>query len=244
MTRISALIITHNEAKHIGACIDSLTGVADEIIVVDSFSTDQTAAIAQSKGAKIVQEAFAGFGPQKNLGADLATNDYILSVDADETLSPALRATIRDLKQSNISGSYYVNRLNHIGTKPVKSCGWYPDTRIRLYNRKEARWDNKAVHEELITPDDPKYLPGDLLHYSYENYEDMRIRADSYATLGAAPLKGKGKAYLTVKLLMNPLAKFVKSYILQGGISDGYAGWMISKYKARETFMKYYLALK
>ena len=244
MTKISALIITYNEAKHIGTCIDSLAGVVDEVVVVDSFSTDGTIAIARDKGATVIEEVFTGFGPQKNLGAERATHDYIMSIDADEVLSPELRAAILQLKQSPIIGSYYVHRLNHIGNQPIYSCGWYPDTRTRLYNKKEAKWDNKTVHEELLIHDKPKQLTGDLWHYSYDNYDEMKERADRYGRLGAESIKDKNKLRLLVKLVLNPVAKFVKSYILQKGYADGYAGWMISRYKARETFLKYYLALK
>ncbi len=244
MTKISALIITHNEAKHIGACIDSLAGVTDEVIVIDSGSDDQTAAIARAKGAKVIEKKFEGFGGQKNYGAAQAANDYILSIDADEVLSAELHESITGLKQSGISGSYYVNRLNHIAGRAVRSCGWYPDIRTRLYDRRKARWDDKTVHEELITTEKPTFLSGDLLHFSYDSYEEMKVRADRYGKLAAASLKGKGTFYLVLKIVLNTPAKFLKSYILQKGFIDGYAGWMISRYKARETFMKYYLALK
>lgn len=244
MTKISAVIITHNEGKHIGTCIESLDGVADEVIVVDSCSADDTAAIARSKGAKVIEKEFMGFGPQKNYGASQASHDHILSIDADEALSDELKKAISRIKVTAIAGSYYVHRLNHIGSIPIRTCGWYPDIRTRLYNRKEAQWDNKAVHEALVTKNQPSYLPGDLLHYSYSNYDEMRDRAESYGRLGAQQLQDKSTLYLLVKIIVNPIAKFVKSYILQRGYADGYAGWMISRYKMRETFLKYYLALQ
>lgn len=244
MTKISALIITQDAARHIGACIDSLAGVADEVVVVDSFSKDGTAAIALGKGAKVIEQDFAGFGPQKNYGASLATYDYILSIDADEILSDELRRSISTVKQEGIMGCYYVHRLNHLAGRPVRSCGWYPDIRTRLYDRREAHWDDKAVHEILITREQAKPLAGDLWHYSYDTYDDMRQRAERYGRLGAAGQRGRSPTYLMLKLLLNPLAKFVKTYILQKGFTDGYAGWMISRCKARETFLKYYLALK
>lgn len=244
MTKISAIIITHNEANHIGACIDSLAGVADEVIVVDSLSKDGTTAIARSKGAKVLEKDFDGFGSQKNYGAAQAENNYILSIDADEVLSEELRSSIILLKQHNISGCYYIHRLNHIGSRAVRSCGWYPDSRTRLYDRRQARWDDKKVHEELIITGTPQYLTGDLRHYSYASYADMKARADRYGRLAAASLKGKNTLCLLIKIALNTPAKFVKSYFLQKGFTDGYAGWMISRYKARETFLKYYLALK
>ena len=243
MTKISALIIAHNEQQHIGRCIDSLSSVVDEVIVVDSFSTDDTEAISQSKGARVVQKEFMGFGAQKNYGASLAANDYILSMDADEALSDTLRRSLLALKQTTISGNHYVKRLNHIAGQPIRSCGWYPDIRTRLYDRTRAKWDDKEVHEELIVKEEAKYINGDLLHYSYEDYEDMKHRTDRYAKMGAQMYRSKSKPWLIMKMLLNPVAKFIKTYLMQGGIADGNAGWMISRYKARETFLKYYLAL-
>jgi glycosyltransferase involved in cell wall biosynthesis len=243
MTKISALIITLNEEKHIGACIDALIGVADEILVIDSFSKDTTREIAQGKGAKVVQLRFAGFGEQKNIGAEMAANDYILSIDADEILSEELRQSIIKQKNTLTEGLYYVNRLNFIGGKPIRTCGWYPDARIRLYNRTRAQWDKKQVHEELIIQEQSAFLKGDLLHYSYKDWKDMKKRTDRYAKLGAALNKGQNPLILLFKMLINPIAKFIKSYILQSGFADGYTGWMISRYKARETFLKYYWAL-
>ncbi|MCW3124397.1 MAG: glycosyl transferase family 2 [Bacteroidetes bacterium] len=244
MTKITALIITHNEEKHIGACLDSLTGVADEVIIVDSFSSDKTKEIAAHKGANVIEKEFAGFGAQKNMGAGMAANDYILSIDADEVLSEELRLSILKLKDTQIEGAWFVNRLNHIAGKPIKTCGWYPDIRTRLYNTKQAQWDNKDVHEELITADRITFLKGDLLHYSYEDYDDMKTRSDRYAKLGAASLKGSNAIMLAIKMTINPIAKFIKTYFLQMGFTDGYTGWMISRYKARETFYKYYLAFR
>jgi glycosyltransferase involved in cell wall biosynthesis len=243
MTKITALIITLNEEKHIGACIDSLTGVADEIIVVDSFSTDGTKRIAQIKSARVIEKEFEGFGAQKNMGAENASNDYILSIDADEVLSKELSESILKLKQTLSEGAYYVNRLNHIGDYPIKTSGWYPDIRTRLYDRRRADWDSKIVHEELIVKDSIVFLQGDLLHYSYTDYADMKKRTTRYAKLGAEMYKGKSKLTVIFKLLINPVLKFIKTYFLQLGFTDGYAGWMISRYKARETFLKYYWAL-
>ena len=244
MTKITALIITLNEEKHIGACLDSLREVADEVIVVDSFSTDMTKAIAVSKGAKVIEKEFLGFGPQKNLGAENASNDYIFSIDADEALSEPLRQSLVKLKTDLTTGVYAVNRLNHIGSRPIRTCGWYPDTRIRLYNRLNAHWDNRSVHEQLIVKEKVTQLDGDLLHYSYEGFEDMKMRTERYARLGAATMSDRGRITIFLKMIINPLVKFFKTYFLQMGFTDGYFGYMISYYKAQETFLKYYWALR
>ena len=244
MTKITALIITLNEEKHIGACIDSLSDVADEVIVMDSFSADRTKAIAVSKGATVIEKEFLGFGPQKNLGAQNAANDHILSIDADEVLSEPLRQSLVRLKTNLTDCAYAVNRLNHVGGRPVRTCGWYPDTRIRLYNRLNAHWDDRSVHEQLIVNEKITLLDGDLLHYSYEDYDDMKRRIERYAKLGAATMNGSSRMTIFLKMIINPLVKFLKTYFLQMGFTDGYFGYMISYYKAQETFLKYYWALR
>lgn len=243
MTKITALIITLNEEKHIAACIDALLPVVDEIVVVDSLSTDRTREIAEARGARVVQEKFEGFGRQKNIGTALASNDLILSVDADEYLSKELQKSILSSKENHVASAYSFNILNHIGTQAIRSCGWYPDTHTRLYDRRQVKWNERKVHEGLIIDGEVKYLTGDLLHYSYDNLEQMKAKSDHYARLGAEVHKGKSKVVLFFKMLVNPIAKFLKTYILQKGFTDGYAGWMISRYKARETFFKYYWAL-
>jgi glycosyltransferase involved in cell wall biosynthesis len=244
MTKITALIITLNEEKHIGACIDSLRDVADEVIVMDSFSADGTKAIAVSKGAKVIEKEFLGFGPQKNLGAEDASNDYIFSIDADEVLSEPLRQSLISLKANLTEGAFAVNRLNHIGRRSVRTCGWYPDTRVRLYNRRTAHWDSRSVHELLIVNEKISLLDGNLIHYSYVDYDDMKRRTERYAKLGAEAISGRGKMTIFLKMIINPPVKFLKTYFLQNGITDGYMGFMISYYKAQETFLKYYWALR
>jgi (heptosyl)LPS beta-1,4-glucosyltransferase len=243
MTKITALIITLNEEKHIAACIDALLPVVDEIVIVDSLSTDRTREIATAKGARVVEEKFEGFGRQKNIGTALASNDLILSVDADEYLSKELQESILSVKKNHTAAAYSFNILTHIGGVAVRSCGWYPDTHTRLYDRRKVKWNERKVHEGLIIDGDVKYLTGDLLHYSYDNFDQMKAKTDHYARLGAEVHKGKNKLALVFKMLVNPIAKFLKTYILQKGITDGYTGWMISWYKARETFYKYYWAL-
>jgi len=242
MTRITALIITLNEEKHIGACIDSLSGIADEILVIDSFSGDKTKAIAEAKGARIIEESFKGFGPQRNIGARLASNDLILVLDADERLSPELERSIADVKQHGTAAAYSFNRLNFIGNQPVRSCGWYPDTHIRLYDRRKAKWNDRQVHEDVEADGEVKFLTGDLLHYSYEDIAELKERSERYAKLGAEVYKERNRLLLLLNILFSPPAKFLKAYILQLGFMDGYLGLMISCYRARETFLKYYWA--
>jgi glycosyltransferase involved in cell wall biosynthesis len=243
MNKITALIITLNEERHIAACLDSLAGVADEIIVVDSFSTDQTKKIAEAKGAKVIQALFHGFGPQRNIGAEAASNDLILVLDADERVSVELKNAILSIKEHSSAAAYSFNRLNYIGARAVRSGGWYPDTHVRLYNRRKAMWNDRQVHEDVDVSGRIEFLSGDLLHYSYEDISDLKERSIRYAKLGAEVYKGRNILFLLAQMIASPVAKFFKLYILKRGFTDGYLGVMISYYRARETFFKYYWAL-
>lgn len=243
MTKITALIITLNEEKHIGACIDSLSGVADEVLVVDSFSTDKTKMIAEAKGAKVIESDFLGFGQQRNLGAGHASNDLILVLDADERLSDELKLTTAYIKENPTDVAYSFNRLNFIGARPVRSAGWYPDTHVRLYDRRKAKWNDREVHEGLIVNGEIQFLHGDLLHYSYKDIAELKTKSTHYAKFGAEVYKGRSAPLLIVNMIVSPVAKFFKTYILKRGFTDGYVGFMISYHRSRETFLKYYWAL-
>jgi glycosyltransferase involved in cell wall biosynthesis len=244
MIKITALIITLNEEKHIGACIDSLAAVADEVWVIDSFSADKTKAVAESKGAKVIELNFAGFGPQRNMGAAYASDDWILVLDADERLSPELKNSISALKNTNpTAAAYTFNRLNFIGKRAIKSGGWYPDRHTRLYDKNKARWNDREVHEEIMVHGETAFLAGDLLHYSYDDMAQLKDKSTRYARLGAEVYRGKNKLVLFVQMILSPVAKFFKTYFLQLGFTDGYIGFLASYYRAREAFLKYYLAL-
>ena len=229
---------------HIAQCIDSLRMVADEIMIVDSLSTDHTRDISLAIGVRVLTEKFEGFGAQKNKGAALASHDLILSVDADERLSPELQDSIMEIKKHSIATAYSLNRLNYIGSRPIRTCGWYPDSRIRLYDRRYASWDDRPVHENLIVTGAVAHLEGDLLHYSYRDIAHVRDKSDYYARIGASAYKDKAVLILYLKMAVNPFFKFIKMFFLKRGFLDGYTGLMLSYYRARETFLKYYLALR
>ena len=243
MTKITALIITLNEEQHIAACIDAVSGICEEVLVIDSPSQDRTREIAEAKGARVIANVFNGFGAQKNFGTEIASNDLILSIDADEMVSPELRNSIMGVKENHNAAAYSFNILNFVGDRAVKSCGWYPDTHVRLYDRRSVRWNDREVHEGLIINGGAQFLQGDLLHYSYENISQLKEKSTRYAKLGAKVYKGKSALWLLLKMLINPPAKFFKTYLMQQGFTDGYLGLMISYHRARETFFKYYLAL-
>lgn len=243
MNKITALIITLNEERHIGACIDAVAGLCEEVLIIDSWSTDRTKEIAEAKGAKVIENTFKGFGPQKNLGTNLASNDLILSIDADEMVSDELRKSISTIKENHTAAAYSFNILNFIGNRAVRTCGWYPDTHVRLYDRQKVKWNDRKVHEGLIVNGNIQFLRGDLLHYSYEDISELKLKSTHYAKLGAEVYKDRNMFYLLIKIMVSPIAKFFKTYIMKRGFTDGYLGLMISYYRAKETFLKYYWAL-
>lgn len=251
MTKLSVVIITLNEEDNIGPCIDSVQGLADEVIVVDSFSTDQTTTIAEQKGAKVFQHKFEGFTKQKNIAVQHAAYDYVFSIDADERVSTELYQSILAAKQQSlIPPGYYMNRLNHMGGKPIKTCGWYPDTKVRLWHKAYGGWTGGLVHEEWQVVPGAKDLPapdkltGDLLHYSYNNTAELKAQVGRFAALAAQGLQHKSLATLVLKLLFSTVAKFIKTYVLYRGFTDGVTGFKICYYQSAETCMKYYKAIK
>lgn len=241
MNSITAVIITHNEARNIERCLASLKTVADEIIVVDSFSTDDTVAICQREGAIVKQQAWLGFGPQKNTGIQLAQHDYILSLDADEALDSALKATILTAKMQGLQGVYDFTRLNYYYGKFLHHGHEYPDYKIRLFPKAIVRWNDELVHETLLVPPGlPKQrLKGHLLHYTYFTIEEHVAKANKYTDLGAKLNHQKGKKASWFKILFGPLATFIQAYIFKKGFLDGGHGFIVAVFHAYGTFMKY-----
>jgi glycosyltransferase involved in cell wall biosynthesis len=243
MTKITALIITLNEERHIAACIAAVRDICEEVLVIDDMSSDRTREIAAAAGAGVIPHVFEGFGAQKNFGTMSAAHDLILSIDADEIVSEELKKSILAVKERHHAAAYSFNILNFVGSRAVRTCGWYPDTHVRLYDRRTVRWNDRTVHEGLIIEGKVHFLTGDIQHYSYDDIAGIKAKSSRYARLGAAVYQGRGAAFLYAKMLVNPPAKFIKVYLLQLGFMDGYLGLMISYYRARETFLKYYWAL-
>lgn len=246
-SKLSLVIITLNEAANIGRCISSALPVADEIVIVDSGSTDGTREIAQGLGARVVHRAFTNYIEQKNFATQQAVYDYVLNLDGDEALDPTLLQAIQQRKlQGFTADAYSMNRLNFYCGRPIKTCGWYPDTKIRLWNRNKGGWTGQLVHELLtLHPGSTtQHLGGDILHYSFPTPQALTRQVDKFAQLAARQLKTRGALYLWLKLIFSPGFKWFKNYFIKLGFTDGAMGFTICRQQAREVFLKYYLALQ
>lgn len=240
MRLLSAVIITRNEERNIGRCLESLKGVADDIVVVDSFSTDCTEAIVKEHGARFVQHAFAGHIEQKNWAIAQAMHPFVLSLDADEALDEDLMASIAKTKQEDADG-YRMNRLTNYCGRWIRHGGWYPDTKLRLWDSRKGRWTGINPHDryEMDAGSRIMHLKGDILHYSYYTVADHYKQVDYFTTIAAGALAREGKRAGFVKLWVSPVAKFIGSYFLQLGFMDGLHGFTIARISAFATHLKY-----
>ncbi|MEM9887907.1 MAG: glycosyltransferase family 2 protein [Bacteroidota bacterium] len=238
---ISVTIITKNEAENIEACIQAALRVADEIIVVDSLSTDGTQQLCQILGAIVIERPFEGYVEQKNAAIDLASFDHILSLDADEILSESLIQSILAAKSNFTADAYEVNRLNNYCGQWIRHSGWYPDRKIRLFDRRKARWGGGRLHEHIVLEKNASLslLEGDLLHYSYKNIPDHLNRINRYTDIMALAAYESGKKAGLEKVIFSPFINFNKRYFLKRGFLDGYYGFVIAIMGAYYNFMKY-----
>ena len=237
INKISAVIITFNEERNIERCLQSVQVVADEIVVVDSGSTDKTEEICKHFGAKFIFRKWDDFSSQKNYANTLTSFDYILSLDADEMLSEELQNAILIKKQHLDCETYHFNRLTYFYGKPVKHCGWYPDRKVRLFNKHKARWEGD-VHETLIFSQKPEYLSGDLLHYTTDNLFSQIEKSNKYSEAYSLSAVAKGKKSNLPKLILKPPCKFFSVYFLKFGFLDGWNGFLISYLTAIDTFLR------
>ncbi|MCQ2225591.1 MAG: glycosyltransferase family 2 protein [Paludibacteraceae bacterium] len=243
MTNISAVIITKNEELNIERCIRSMRGIADEILVVDSFSTDKTEEICKGLEVRFIQHEFQGYGPQKQYAVSEAKYDWILSLDADEELSEELCESIRNVKQKDIDpkAAYSFSRKNYYCKKLIRFVGWGHDTKTRLFNRKFANWSNNLVHETVDTSQlgNVEQLTGDLRHYTYNSVEQHKQKITGYAKLGAMEIATSGKQYSKPVILVKTAYRFLLEYIFKLGFLDGYYGFKISQMDALYVYLKY-----
>jgi len=241
MPKLSVVIITRNEEKNIGRCIDSVKGLADDIVVIDSFSTDRTEEICKSKGARFIQHEFTGHIEQKNYAVMLTEYPNVLSLDADEALDETLKNSIAEVKENWKEDGYEMNRLtNYCGTW-IKHCGWYPDRKLRLFDRSKGKWGGINPHDKFEMQDGCIIgrLKGDILHYSYYTIEDHYKQIEYFTTINAKASFEKGKRAPIWKLYLAPVIKFIKDYFIKLGFLDGHAGWQICRLSAWATYVKY-----
>jgi glycosyltransferase involved in cell wall biosynthesis len=242
MIKISAVIITFNEERNILRCINSLMGVVDEIVVVDSISNDKTKEICLSQNVKFIEHTFEGHIEQKNYAIIQASNPYVLSLDADECLDEELKKEILNVKNNWNADAYSMNRLTNYCGKWVYHCGWYPDTKLRLWDSRKGKWGGDNPHDKFELYDKNAkivHLKGNILHYSYYTREDHYKQVEYFTTiLSEAQFKRGKKAPLFV-LILSPLVKFIKDYFIKFGFLDGITGFTICRISAYATFIKY-----
>ncbi|MBI9036044.1 MAG: glycosyltransferase family 2 protein [Bacteroidales bacterium] len=240
MPKLSVVIITLNEEKNIGRCLESLKDLADEIVLVDSYSNDKTVEIALSYGARIIQHPFENFVKQKNFADTQAKYDHILSLDADEVLSEDLYHSIKEVKETWNFDGYTLDRITNYCGKWIKHCGWYPDQKIRLYDRRKASWKGMRIHESLELSPEALHstLKGVLFHYSYNSISEHIRQADRFTSFTALDAFEKGKKISYFGLWLKPKFKFFRDFILKRGFLDGYYGYVVCKISAHATFLK------
>jgi glycosyltransferase involved in cell wall biosynthesis len=236
---VTATVITFNEATNIQAALESLSW-ADEIIVVDSESTDDTAAIARRFTSQVIVRPWPGYVAQKNFAAEQARHDWIFSLDADERVTPELAAEIRQtLGRGSTAAGYRVPRVTfHLG-RWMRSTDWYPDYQLRLYDRRRGRWSGKYVHESVRADGPVEDLTGELQHFAYRDLAHHLQTMDRYTTLAARQMFEEGRRTGFFDLLVHPPAAFVRNYVLRGGFRDGVPGLIVSAMNARYVGLKF-----
>ncbi len=239
MPGVTAVINTLNEAAHIAAAIESVR-FADEVLVVDAHSTDETVAIARRYTDRVIVRDWPGYIAQKNFAADEARHDWILSIDADERVTPELAAEIRALlAAAPPRAGYRVPRLSRYLGRWIRSTDWYPDYQLRLYDRRRGRWQGRYVHESVKVDGEPGRLQADLLHYTYRDVSHHLQTIDRYTTLAAKQMYEDGRRAGLRHLALNPVAAFLRNYVARAGFRDGRAGFVVSVLNAYYVLLKF-----
>jgi len=236
---LSVGILTFNSEEKIGEVLESVKDVADEVVVVDSGSTDSTLKILENYGARVFKRKFDNFVNQKNFLLSKCSGDWVLFIDDDEVLSGELRESIRKLKSEGTDCSgFYINVMTNYLGRWIRHA-WYPDWHLRLAKRNECRWEGDGVHESLKVKGKVGYLKGDLLHYSYTSVSQHIRKIDLYTTLYSEGAYRRGKRFSLFKLVTSPLGSFVRRYILKRGFLDGFEGFVLSIMASYYSFLKY-----
>lgn len=236
---LSVIIITKNEQKHIAECIESVS-FADEIIVVDSGSTDDTCGIARRLGAKVYHTThWPGFGPQKNKALDLATKEWVFSIDADERVTKSLAIEIQKALQQPTVEAYTVARMSCFGGRWIKHSGWWPDRLVRLFKRDHGRFKEVAVHESVIVKGSSQALNGHLEHYPYESLDALIDKTNQYSSAAAKQLHESGKKINIFGVVAKSIWTFIRIYIIRRGFLDGRQGFILAAIAASGSFFRY-----
>ncbi|WP_407556277.1 glycosyltransferase family 2 protein [Winogradskyella sp. 4-2091] len=242
MLKLSGVIITFNEERNIEKCLQSLENVVDEIVVVDSFSTDNTKAMCKRYNVKFVEQNFLGYIEQKNFALSQASYNHIVSLDGDESLSKILQESILDLKSNWTFDGYYANRFNNFCGQWIKHSDWYPNKKLRVFDRRKAEWKGINPHDNVQlhnTSSNIGHLKGDILHLTYQSYLEFSEKTDYFSTIAAKAYYSSGKRASIWNLIWNPSWAFFKSYVIRLGILDGKNGFIICKETGRITYLKY-----
>ena len=237
---ISTVIITYNEEKRLEPTLKSLGGIAEEIIVVDRYSDDDTVKVAKKYTDRVFQRKWTNFADQKNFANGKAKFPWILSLDADERLSPELKEEILQVKEqeAGCSGFSMPREVFYLG-RWIRHSGWYPDRKIRLFRKEKARWEGEYVHEKLVIEGEAKKLRGSIHHFTYRNIADHLRRINTFSDLGAQKLYAQNKKCRWYHLLFLPFFRFLRAYLLKAGFLDGFAGFVISVLDAYSVFARY-----
>ena len=240
MAELSIILITRNEAANIRACLESVAW-ADEIIVVDSGSSDDTVAIAREFTPHVHEHDWPGFGAQKNHALDYAANKWVFSIDADERVTPELRAAIEAVLRNgdDACSAYRVSRLSSYCGRFMRHSGWHPDHIVRLFRRDAARFSDDLVHERLLVKGQIGQLDGELLHYAFDNLEEVLHKVNRYSSAGAVMLQQRGRSASLGSAVLRGLWSFLRTYILRGGFLDGREGFMLAVSNAEGTYYRY-----
>jgi glycosyltransferase involved in cell wall biosynthesis len=238
---LSIIIITLNEERNIDRCLKSVKGLTDDIIVVDSFSTDNTQTICEKHGAKFVQAKWLGYSDTKNFANSIAKYDWILSLDADEALSEELKRSITDALLKKNMKPYRINRLTNYCGSWIKHGAWYPDYKLRIFNRTQSKWQG-YIHESISGIDEQytEILNGDCFHYTYYTIEEHVKQTEKFSRMRAEEMFHEEKKVSFLKMIFAPCFRFFRDYFLKLGFLDGTAGYRVARISAKAVYLKYY----